>query len=330
MDGEGASYPQPEALAAMTPDLSVVVPAHNEEQNLPALFGALDAVLSAADVSFELILVDDGSRDSTADVIRTLARRHPNVSGVLLSRNFGHPPAVSIGLTYATGSAVAVMDADLQDRPEDLLTLYQRWQEADADVVYAVRQNRKEGPIQRFCFWAFYRVLVRLSRIPIPADSGDFCVMSSAFVRRLNELPERLRFVRGLRAWLGGKQVACPVDRGARHAGETQYSFASRVRFAIEGIVTFSDAPLRMASLIGLMLSAATFLGAVVVLVWKFTGRLPSGAGVATIALSVLFLGGVQLLSTGLLGEYIGRIFEEVKARPVAVVRECVGGRLRD
>lgn len=309
--------------ATPLPDLCIVVPAFNEAENLPVLHRELVVALDGRGISFELLVVDDGSRDGTADELRRLAAADERVRALRLSRNFGHQEAISIGLQHARGRAVAIMDADLQDRPTDLLQLYERWQ-AGADVAYAVRRTRRETLRRRFAYKVFYRVLARLADVQIPLDSGDFCVMDGAFVERLNALPERLRFVRGLRAWLGGRQERVPVDRDARRHGEPQYSFAKLVRLALDGLFSFSDAPLRMASLVGAFISLLAFAGAILVVVWKAMGLLPSGAGLATIALSVFFLGGLQLLTIGILGEYISRIFREVKARPVAVVAEVI------
>jgi glycosyltransferase involved in cell wall biosynthesis len=305
------------------PDLCVVVPAFNEQENIPVLHRELAAALDARGISFELLIVDDGSRDATAETLRRIARTDRRVRALRLSRNFGHQEAISIGLQHARGRAVAVMDADLQDRPSDLLLLYDRWRDG-ADVAYAVRRSRKETLRRRFAYRLFYRLLARLADIQIPLDSGDFSVMDGAFVERLNALPERLRFVRGLRAWLGGRQERVPVDRDARRHGEAQYSFAKLLRLALDGLFSFSDAPLRFASLVGAVIALLAFLGAILVLVWKAMGLLPSGGGVATIALGVFFLGGLQLLTIGILGEYVSRIFREVKARPVAVVAEVI------
>lgn len=311
--------------AAGRPDLSIVVPAFNEEANLPVLYEEVASAMREAGIRFELVVVDDGSRDATADILRDLAARSPAVRGLRLSRNFGHQPAISTGLAHARGAAVAVMDADLQDRPADLVAMYRHWRESGADVVYAVRRSRRESLVMRSAYRLFYRVLHATSNVRIPLDSGDFCVMSAPFVERLVELPERLRFVRGLRAWLGGVQEPFPVDRDARRAGQPQYTLRKLVRLAADGIVTFSDAPLRIATVAGAVVSGLSFVAALVVLGWRLAGLLPAGAGLATIALSVLFLGGVQLLTIGLLGEYVGRIFDEVKRRPVAVVAEEIG-----
>lgn len=308
----------------MTTDLCIVVPACNEEKNLPLLLDELLATLAKAEIVFRVIFVDDGSRDGTATVIRKLAATHKNVQGIILSRNFGHQAALSIGLQHASGRSVAVMDADLQDRPADLVLLYRRYQQG-ADVVYAVRRSRPENIFKRAAYAVFYRLLTRLASVPIPVDSGDFCVMSGEFVERLNRLPEKLRYVRGLRAWIGGRQVSVAVDRAPRSSGKSQYTFARLCRLAVDGLISFSYVPLRFASMLGFAVFGMTLVGFVVVLVWKLMGRLPQGAGIATIALSVLFLGGVQLLTLGILGEYIGRIFDEVKGRPIAIVSEIIG-----
>jgi dolichol-phosphate mannosyltransferase len=309
----------------MRPELCIVVPAYNEEKNVPLLADELGAALDPAGIAWEVVFVDDGSRDRTAEVLRGLASSRPNVRAVLLSRNFGHQAAVSTGLQYARGGAVAVMDADLQDRPADLLALY-RALGGGADVVYAIRRTRPEGFLKRLAYAAFYRVMSRLASVPIPVDSGDFCVMNATALERLNRLPEKRRYVRGLRAWIGGRQVGVPVDRDARRTGTPQYTFVKLCRLAFDGLISFSSVPLRFASFLGFAIAGAAVIGLGVVLAWKITGRLPAGAGVATIALSVLFIGAVQLICLGILGEYVGRVFDEVKGRPVAVVSEVIGG----
>jgi len=306
------------------PELGIVVPAFNEEENIPILWRELAATLDAAGCSFEVLIIDDGSTDQTANIIRDLARSDPRLRGLVLTRNFGHQAAISVGLQHVRGAAIAIMDADLQDRPADALRLYQECRAASADVAYAIRRSRQEGPIKRAAYHVFYRVLGRLARINIPLDSGDFCVMDRKTVDRLNTLPERLRFVRGLRTWIGGRQIGVPVDRDTRRAGIPKYTVSKLLRLAVDGLVSFSDVPLRIASVIGFTVSGLSLLGMIIVLVWKVTGDLPSGAGVATIALSILFLGGVQLLTAGILGEYVGRIFDEVKARPVALIGEHI------
>jgi dolichol-phosphate mannosyltransferase len=307
-------------------ELTVVVPAHNEEENLPVLVRELESLREQSGLRISVLFVDDGSSDRTPELIRQFACERPWITGLRLTRNFGHQAAISIGLQRARGNVIGIMDADLQDRPKDLLDLYRRLHAEGADVAYAVRRSRRENFLKRIAYGTFYRLLARMSKIPIPVDSGDFCVMRSAFVERLNDLPERLRFVRGLRAWVGGKQVPVPVDRDARRAGTPQYSMAKLFRLAGDGLITFSDTPLRVASIVGFLVAGLSFIGTIVVIVWKLMGLLPEGGGVATIALAVLFLGGIQLVTIGILGEYVGRIFEEVKSRPVAMIAEEFSG----
>src|SRR4051812_33268188 len=208
----------------MTPDIGIVVPAYNESENLPILLAELASAFEVSGYSFELLIVDDGSTDGTRSVIRDLANADSRVRGIILTRNFGHQAAISIGLRHVQGNAVLIMDADLQDRPADALTLYQQCRQLSADVAYATRRTRPENPLKRAAYHVFYRALARLARIDIPLDAGDFCVMDRGFVDRLNALPERLRFVRGLRSWVGGRQVGVAVDRDQRRAGKAKYS----------------------------------------------------------------------------------------------------------
>ena len=315
--------------------LTVVIPAYNEELNLRHVAAALSGTLDPAGIEYRLLFVDDGSRDRTSEVVRELAEGDARIGGLRLSRNFGHQAAVTAGLEHGMDDAVAVMDADLQDTPADLLAMFRRLEEG-ADVVYGVRRTRSEGPILQLAFRTFYRLLRLVADVEMPLDAGDFCVMRGEVLAHLNSLPERLRFVRGLRAWVGFRQVAWPIDRPPRRSGRSKYNLSRRLRFASDGLVSFSHAPLRLATIFGGGVSALAFIGALVVLYWKLSGQTPSGAGIATISLSVLFLGGVQLLSIGILGEYIGRIFDEVKGRPVAIVAEeigtvtCSAGALRE
>ena len=307
------------------PDLGIVVPVHNEQDNVVPLYRELVAALDPAGISFELLFVDDGSRDDTANAVRRLACSDDRVKGLVLTRNFGHQAAISIGLEHVSGSAAAIMDGDLQDSPADLVALYRALIAESAEVAYAVRRTRQENVFKRAMYRVFYRILARLARIEIPLDSGDFCVMARSSVERLRSLPERLRFVRGLRSWIGGKQIAVEVDRAARRSGQPKYTFSKLLRLAVDGLVSFSDTPLRVASVLGFGVAGLSLLGILVVIVWSITGLLPTGAGLGTIALSILFLGGVQLVAIGVVGEYVGRIFEEVKRRPIALVAQYVG-----
>ena len=314
----------------MQKKISVIVPCFNEEAVLPALFARLGAVAATWQADYEIICVDDGSRDRTWEILKARHAQDPRWRCLAFARNFGHQTAVSAGLHFATGDAVVVIDADLQDPPEEISRLLEKWREG-FDVVYAVRQQRKEGWLKKICYWGFYRLMARLVPFEIPLDSGDFCLMSRRVVATINAMPERNRFVRGLRAWSGFRQVGLPYARAARAAGEPKYNLRKLFKLAADGLFSFSALPLRLAMHLGLWVSAFAFLGAAFTLVQKLfaaqfakIGLAPS-AGFPTIVISVLFLGGVQLICLGILGEYIGRIYEEVKGRPLWILRDSAG-----
>jgi len=310
--------------------VSVIVPCFNEEAVLPELFVRLGAVADAWDLDYEVVCVDDGSRDRTWELLQARHLVDSRWRAISFARNFGHQTAVSAGLTYATGDAVVVIDADLEDPPEVIARLIEQWREG-YDVVYAVRQKRKEGPFKRLGYWVFYRVMARLVAFEIPLDSGDFCLITRRVVDTINAMPERNRFVRGLRAWSGFRQTGIAYERAARFAGASKYSLAKLVKLATDGLFSFSTVPLRMATYFGLAVSACAFFGVLFTLAQKIfaaqfakIGLAPS-AGFPTIVISILFLGGVQLICLGILGEYIGRIYEEVKGRPLWIVRDTAG-----
>jgi dolichol-phosphate mannosyltransferase len=266
--------------------------------------------------------VNDGSRDATALLLGRLAATDPRVSAVHLSRNFGHQPAVSAGLDAARGRAVVVMDGDLQDPPEVLPAFVAAWR-AGAEVVYAVRTKRKEGPVKRLGYFIFYRLLRAVSDLDIPLDAGDFCLMDRTVVDVLRHLPERARFVRGLRTFVGFRQVGLAYERDARAAGAPKYTFRKLVGLALDGLVDFSSYPLRVVTYLGL---AAVVL-AVALGGWAVTDAITNQStprGWASLLVVVLFLGAIQLVSLGLVGEYVRRIFLEVKGRPTYIVREVV------
>ncbi|MFT5679541.1 MAG: glycosyltransferase involved in cell wall biosynthesis [Myxococcota bacterium] len=301
----------------MSVEISVVVPLFNEEANLPVLVARLTAAL--ADESYELRLVDDGSSDTTAAILARLAVEDARIKPVYLARNFGHQPAVTAGLDHAEGTAIIVMDGDMQDPPEVLPDLIAKWREG-FEVVYAVRTLRKEGPLLRLAYFAFYRILDRVADTHIPLDSGDFCLMDRMVVDALASLPERQRFVRGLRSWVGFRQTGVTYERAARQAGDSKYSIGGLTRLAVEGLVSFSGQPLRAATVLG---GVAAVLS-LVLLVWVLWDSLSSGRapeGWASMVTIVLFMSGVQLVSLGVLGEYIRIIFLESKARPTYIVR---------
>jgi len=310
---------------AMTRLLSIVLPAFNESAVLPQTYQRLSAMGSALaelGLDYELLFVNDGSRDATGELLDDLAGRDGRVRVAHLTRNFGHQAAVTAGLELARGDVVAVMDCDLQDPPEVLPRFLSRWREG-YQVVYAVRRKRKEWFGKRLAYWAFYRLLAAISDVRIPLDSGDFCVMDRQAVDLLNSLPERQRFVRGLRTWVGLKQVGVEYERAARAAGRPAYTMRALVKLAMDGLVSFSSAPLRWVTRLGLLSAAMSLLLALYVLAgWLFDARTPRGW--ASLATLVLFMSSVQLLSLGIIGEYVARIFLEVKGRPTYMVARVV------
>lgn len=310
--------------------ISIVVPCFNEQDVLPELFQRLDSAAAGWNADYEVVCVDDGSRDRTWELLKAQNQKNPRWQSLSFARNFGHQTAVSAGLFYARGDAVVVLDADLEDPPEQIFRLLEKWREG-FDVVYGIRQKRKEGLWKRFCYWAFYRLIARLVTFEIPLDTGDFCLVSRRVVEVLNAMPERNRFVRGLRAWSGFRQTGVAYERAARFAGRPKYSFARLVQLATDGLFSFSTVPLRLATYFGLSVSALAFLGVVFTVAQKIfaaqfarIGLAPT-AGFPTIVVSILFLGGVQLICLGILGEYIGRIYDEVKGRPLWILRETAG-----
>lgn len=325
MTGTGATKP-PDADAIRgagpRPLLSVVVPAFNEEDVIELTHQRIAATLGGNDAfDLEFVYVDDGSGDRTAALLAGVAAHDPRICVISLARNFGHQAALAAGLRHCAGDAVAVMDADLQDPPEIVAEMMQKWWEGYA-VVYGVRRSRPEPLITRFCYSAFYRVLSHLADIEIPRDSGDFCVLDRRVVDIINSLPEKHRFVRGLRAWCGGRQCGIPYDRAPRAAGKSKYSARRMFRLAFDGIFNFSMVPLRLIFWIGIASSLLALLGLLFFLAHRFIGFKIFGytpadvPGFTTLVLSILLLSGVQLLSIGILGEYLGRIYIEIKNRP--------------
>lgn len=307
----------------MAPRLSVVVPLYNEEDNVPELCGRLAAVLDATGLSHEVVLVDDGSSDATWDLVRRRCDEDRRFRGVSFSRNFGHQTAITAGLDLAEGAAVVVMDGDLQDPPEVLPAFIDKWRQG-FDVVYAIRERRKENVLKRACYALFYRVLQRISYLEIPLDSGDFCLMDRRVVDALRCMPERNRFVRGLRTWAGFRQTGLRYERPARKGGRPKYTFAQLVRLAANGVVSFSFVPLSLISSVGMLMSVLAFVWGTYVLVWRILAREPL-PGYATIMIAILLVGGLQLLAFGILGQYVAQVYDEVKGRPHYLVRSLAG-----
>jgi dolichol-phosphate mannosyltransferase len=300
------------------PEVSVVVPVFNEEENLSSLYQRVAVTLEKLDLPFELILVNDGSQDRTPELIDGLQARDPRVVGLHLSRNFGHQAAVSAGIEHARGRGVVVMDGDLQDPPEVLDQLIGPWRKG-FDVVYAIREKRKEGLFKRIGYSLFYRLMRAISDVDIPLDSGDFCLMDRKVVNVLTHLPERIRFVRGLRTFVGFRQIGVVYERAAREAGKPKYSLRKLVGLAVDGLVSFSSYPLHLVSYLGLV----TALLAAVLTIWAFADAIYNKAtprGWASIVIVVLFMGAIQLISLGIVGEYVRRIFIESKGRPTYIV----------
>jgi dolichol-phosphate mannosyltransferase len=314
-----------DAAETAQPDLSVVIPVYNEEDNLPRLYERLIAALDPIGLTYEMVFVDDGSRDGSLAHLRALAASDPRVVAVELARNFGHQVAISAGLDHSRGQGVIVMDADLQDPPEVLPEFIAKWREGH-DVVYAIREQRKEGWLKRAAYAGFYRFLQRVANIEIPLDAGDFCIMDRRVVDVLSGMPERNRFVRGIRSWVGMSQVGLAYERHARHAGRPKYTFTRLVYLALDGLVSFSYLPLRAITMLGFGVSLLSIVLAVFYAIKKLTVGL-NPPGFATITVAIFFLAGMQLITIGVIGEYVGRIFEEVKQRPLYILRQISGGR---
>jgi polyisoprenyl-phosphate glycosyltransferase len=308
------------------PLISVVVPAYNEAEGIAHFHErATGALRALADCDYELVYVDDGSKDGTYDILSGIAKNDARVQVIKFSRNFGHQIAITAGLDHAVGDAVVFIDADLQDPPELIAEMIAKWREG-FDVVYARRAVRKgETPFKLITAAVFYRVLRSVANIDIPPDVGDFRLISARVADQLRAMREKDRFIRGLVSWVGFRQTYIMYERDERYAGETKYPLTKMIKFALDGLTSFSSAPLRVATWMGYIASALAFLYLLSVFVQVALGITVEGW--ATIIVAVLFLGGVQLICLGILGEYLGRVFNEVKPRPVYIVEEIAGGR---
>ena len=301
---------------------SVIAPIYNEKENLSELHRRVSEVMEKTGKPWELVLVDDGSIDGSTEMIRELAKKDKHVRPVIFARNFGHQIAITAGWDYARGAAVVVIDADLQDPPELILEMAEKWQEG-YEVVYAVRAER-EGE-SWFKLWTaslFYRIIFRITDVKIPLDTGDFRLMDRKVVDVLKSMRERHRFPRGMSAWVGFKQIGVEYKRAARAAGETKYPFRKMFRLAINAVTSFSYFPLQVATFVGFIAAGIAIIAIPVVVYMRITGS-QAFFGQATTLIAVLFLGGVQLISLGILGEYIGRLYDEAKGRPLYIVREA-------
>lgn len=304
--------------------ISVVAPIFNEQENLPELVRRLTAALEQTAGPWEVILVDDGSTDGSAQLARTFHEQDRRIKVLSLSRNFGHQPAVTAGIHHASGDCVILIDGDLQDPPEVIPALIGKWKEG-FQVVLGQRASRPEHGLRGLGFKLFYPLLHRLTDLPSGPDAGIFGLMDRVVVDHFNRLPERNRFIPGLRSWLGFSQASVTYDRHERSAGQPKQSLGKLTQYAMDAMISFSYKPLRWVTYMGFGVSAVAFLLAIYYFITFFAFHKQKGNGFTTTIICVLFLGGVQLISVGILGEYIGRIYEEIKQRPLYVVREGLG-----
>ena len=302
-------------------DLSVVIPIYNEEGNIPLLHQRLTTTLEGMNIFYELIFVNDGSKDRSMQLIRELAAKDARVKFIDFSRNFGHQVALSAGLDHTQGEAVVMMDADLQDPPELLAELYQKYNEG-YEVVYARRRSRQgETYFKKSATLVFYRLLARMSSIEIPLDTGDFRIIDHKVVEMLRHMPEKIKYLRGQISWIGFRQTSIEYDRPERHAGETGYSFRKLMGLALDGITGFSDVPLKIVTYFGLVVTAFAFVMTIYVL-YSWFSQSDLVQGWSSLMITVLFIGGVQMIAIGIIGEYLSRIHSNVRNRPLYVIRD--------
>ncbi len=303
------------------PTYTIIAPIYNEVENIPLLYSRVSEVMEKTGEPWEFVMVDDGSSDGSTEKILKLQSKDEKVRAVIFARNFGHQIAVTAGLDTSKGEAVIIIDADLQDPPEVILDLIQKWKEG-YEVVYAVRSKREgESWFKLFTASAFYRVIQRITDVNIPTDTGDFRLLDRKVVQVMNGMREKHRFLRGMSVWVGFRQTGVEYEREERFAGETKYPLKKMIRFASDAITGFSYFPLQLAMYLGFIAAGFSIVSIPVVIFLRVTGS-QAFFGQATTLIAVLFLGGVQLISLGLLGEYVGRLYDEAKDRPLYIVRE--------
>lgn len=307
------------------PNISFIIPLYNEEQVFTELQNRLIALTNKNEFTFEFIMVDDGSSDKTPELMEQLSLKDKRFKSIFLSRNFGHQIAVSAGMANVTNpDAIMIIDGDLQDPPE-LVSDFYKHIKAGYDVVYAIRKKRKERWIKKVSYWMFYRILNSISTINIPLDSGDFCMISKRVNDEIAQMPERSRFIRGMRTWVGFRQIGVDYERNARYAGRAKYGFKMLFKLAYDGIFNFSEVPLRLITKLGFLVVTLSMLYILWVLLMMVTGKyVPQGFLSTIIAISLF--SGVQLICLGVIGEYLSRIYEQVKGRPLYVIKKMIGG----
>lgn len=306
----------------MKPTYSIIAPVFNEKDCLDTLVQRVGEVMDTTGEAWELVIVDDGSQDGSTDIIRKMAKEDERVRAVIFARNFGHQIAVTAGMDYSRGDAVIIIDADLQDPPEVMLEMIQRWKEG-YQVVYGVRAEREgETWFKKTTASLFYRMISRITDVKIPLDTGDFRLMDRSVVKVMNSMREKHRFLRGMSSWVGYRQIGVSYHRAARFAGETKYPLKKMLKLALNAVTSFSYFPLQLATYVGFISAGISIVSIPIVIIMRLTGS-QAFFGQATTLLAVLFLGGVQLISLGILGEYIGRVYDEVKGRPLYIVSEA-------
>lgn len=305
-------------------ELSVLIPIYNEETVLPHLYERTKAALEGLGANYEVIFINDCSVDNSFALIKGFNKVNPAVKCISFSRNFGHQIAITAGLNFTNGKAVMIIDGDLQDPPEIIPEFLKKWKEGN-EVVYGVRLKRKENFIKKILYKLYYRILSRLSEIKIPHDSGDCCLMDRKVVDLLNSMPERNRFVRGLRSWIGFKQIGVEYERGKRYAGQSKYSLFKLLKLGFDGIISFSGIPLRISILAGFLISLLSIFFSFYLILNRLLQWKSQIPGWTSIIVGVTFLGGIQLMVIGLMGEYIVRIYDEAKSRPQYIVESLVG-----
>ncbi len=308
------------------PLYSIVAPVYNEEALVREFCSRTIAAMEPLGEPFELVLVNDGSHDRSAEIMHALHAADPRIKILNFSRNFGHQIAITAGIDYARGQAVVVIDSDLQDPPEVIPRMIEEWRQG-FQVVYAVRTEREgETAFKRATATIFYRLIRKITNVDIPVDTGDFRLMDRKVVNALKSMREQKRFMRGLSVWVGFKQTGVGYKRDARKAGETKYPLRKMIRFALDGITAFSYLPLQLATYVGFSIACVAAIGIILAVILRLTGIFPDALrGQTTTLVSVLFLGGVQLIFLGIIGEYLGRIYDEVKRRPLYIVAEELG-----